>query len=260
MDMVIFLPESEEWRNITDQAVPGIKPYYMVSNHGRVYSNFINRIMLETTNNSGYQTVILSTTNGPKIQLVHRLVLMTFGYIEGCNILDVNHKNTCKGHNWVWNLEWNTRKENMAHAYENNLCKLGEDSNSGKLTNNEVIKICGMLQEGIPINDICLSINNESSKNIKAVIYSILEGVAWQHISKDYNFAKYNKGAFSDCQVKEICGYLQCNSKINYKEIMELLDFDTYLMDNKTFRRYQCAISNIKLRKTFTHISKYYVF
>jgi hypothetical protein len=52
----------------------------------------------------------------------HRLVMINFlGY--DCPSLDVNHIDGNKLNNHITNLEWNTRSENIKHAYDHNLHK-----------------------------------------------------------------------------------------------------------------------------------------
>lgn len=48
---------------------------------------------------------------------VHRCVAETYlPNPHGCEI--VNHRDGCKQHNDVWNLEWCTRRENYSHAVD----------------------------------------------------------------------------------------------------------------------------------------------
>lgn len=52
----------------------------------------------------------------------HRLLMLTFKkYPRHVDRLDVNHKNSKPGDDWLDNLEWSTRTGNLKHAYENGL-------------------------------------------------------------------------------------------------------------------------------------------
>ena len=259
MNIIQYIPE-EVWIPIPHIAVPGVYDIYLISNYGKVYSKTISRCMKETIMNNGYHTVILVTEYGPKVQLVHRLVMLSFSYIIGCENLDVNHLDGNKSHNYIWNLEWATRVENMKHAYDYGLCQLGENSNNGKLTDDQAKLICYNLSIGTPINTIIDIIENTSHNcnNLKAVIYAILERQAWTHISKDYEFKKYISSSYNIDQVKYICEKLQDKTKI--KDIMTGLGIDINSLDEKEFLKYYNAISNIKRRKTHTEISSGYDF
>ena len=51
----------------------------------------------------------------------HRLLCMTFKPITDCFTLEVNHIDGNKLNNSLGNLEWVTKTENLAHAWENGL-------------------------------------------------------------------------------------------------------------------------------------------
>lgn len=54
--------------------------------------------------------------------MLHRIVASTFVYTEGNpEILEVNHLDGIKFHNWTGNVEWSTRLQNQRHAVENDL-------------------------------------------------------------------------------------------------------------------------------------------
>lgn len=124
----------EEWKTI-----PGTGDLYQASTLGRIRS--LDRIIVKLNrwgyvgelkkkgrvlkpwrDCNGYDVVYICDSNGRKAINVHRLVAKT--YIDGAAIgLDVNHKDGIKTNNVPENLEWCSRKENMAHARVTGLCK-----------------------------------------------------------------------------------------------------------------------------------------
>lgn len=169
---IFFFPEDtergEEWRMITRDVVPGIMPYYAVSNYGRVENIFTQQVLKPNTRTNGYQYYCfsadcgkLSTTgkNKQKKANIHRVVMMTFEPVEDMEYLTVNHKNAVKTDNYVnkimpdgsveSNLEWATPKENIRHAEDNNL------RGKNKLTYEDAITIRFLHEtEGLSYSDI----------------------------------------------------------------------------------------------------------
>ncbi len=122
--------------------IKGYDEIYSVSNFGRIFSHERNvsqinsfggitkRIyggyLLKPKNikSTGYQSVCLTKNKKESTILLHRLVAMAF-IPNPESKPEVNHKNGIKTDNQVENLEWNTKKENVRHAYENGLSKSG---------------------------------------------------------------------------------------------------------------------------------------
>lgn len=90
-------------------------PEYRISDQGRVWSEFSNRILRAGLSGSGYLTVSLRTkSNHPITKTVHSLVASSFiGNRKG---LQVNHIDGDKLNNHVSNLELIAHQENMNHA------------------------------------------------------------------------------------------------------------------------------------------------
>jgi hypothetical protein len=109
--------QHEEWKPIA-----GSNGEYHVSSNGRVksYKNGKERILKPGLIGNGYPAVDICTNGKRKIQKIHRLVALAFiPNEEGKG--DVNHKDGNKLNNYVENLEWMTRKENIQHAWDNGL-------------------------------------------------------------------------------------------------------------------------------------------
>lgn len=95
-------------------------PNYAVSSNGRIKNIKTGRILKQNNNSHGYPSVSLFNSNGQKNMKVHRLVAETF-YDCDCDGLDVNHIDGDKRNNFVGNLEWCTRRENVQHAFDTGL-------------------------------------------------------------------------------------------------------------------------------------------
>lgn len=118
----------EEWKDIK-----GYEGLYQVSNLGRIkclpkdvvstkyghVRHYPERIAKTFTRN-GYPSVELSKNGESKKFTVHRLVANAF-INNHENKSQVNHIDGNKLNNHVKNLEWVTARENINHAYQNNL-------------------------------------------------------------------------------------------------------------------------------------------
>ena len=111
---------------------------YQASNLGRIRSRYkynsrsnnnanlsdkykmIKPIQISRTNN--YLKVSLVKNKKAKQIRVHKIIAETF-IDNPYNKLEINHKDGNKHNNKVDNLEWCTTKENIRHAYKNNLMK-----------------------------------------------------------------------------------------------------------------------------------------
>lgn len=193
---------------------------------------------------------------------VHRLVKLVFDYIPGCEDLDIDHKNCVKSNNYLYNLDWVTRKENIIRAHENNLCSIGEDYYKSIFTNEEVHMICKMLSDRTPIRDIANTMSEliypRKYSDMMSTIYSILYKECWNSISKDYIFPSYNDYNFTDEQVKQICECLQ--NDICYDNILINLGYDINNMSSNDIIKLKGTLSHIKNRRYYTDISKDYIF
>lgn len=120
----------EDWR-----AVVGYEGIYSVSSLGRVRrerssrGTCAGRILCGSQQSEGYWRVGLSRHRDQKVRLVHVLVAEAFLGPRpiGC---EVNHINGVKTDNRAENLEWVTRKENIAHSVRTGLAAFGDRNGS----------------------------------------------------------------------------------------------------------------------------------
>lgn len=184
------IPE-EIWVKVTDKIIPGILPIYLVSNYGNVYSENTGRYMYQGTGkDSEYLLVWLSTYYGKSVPiLVSRLVKLCFDYREDHNNLEVHHKDTNPKHNWLWNLEWLTPRDHFEATEYDDIN--GENNPQAKITNEQAMIICKLLEKGHSIPEILEIIKDEINidrNHLYHIVYSIKTRSRWKKISEPYSF------------------------------------------------------------------------
>lgn len=125
-----------------------IKERYEIRRDGTVFSKRMNKPLKGHCLN-GYKRVRLKYNGGYKNFYVHRLVAEC--YVENpLSKKQVNHKDGNKGNNCVENLEWNTSKENINHAWNNLGLKMpkGFDSPNSKMSPSQVEIMRSMRTDG----------------------------------------------------------------------------------------------------------------
>lgn len=253
---IIF--NSEVFKPITIQ---DIAPYYAISNYGTVINTNTNMQLSAALTNDGYLRVSLHTVDGHiKHFLVHRLVMLTFHPISNPDEMQVNHMEGIKIDNRDEHLEWVTGPENIRHAFRTGLNNnIRENHSKAILSNEQVHYICKCLSEGMDFRDIENSID-VISINKRELIRSIYERKSWITISRDYTFYDYGnrRNLFTEDQAKTICELL--SSGHNYLEILTELGYDINSMSKIELQNMNDVISNIRVGRYYSNISKNYTF
>lgn len=105
-------------------------PHIFVDMSGIVYNTKTQRIITGYVKDNGY--VMLTLGKDYKI-LKH--ILVALAWIPNPKGLpEVNHKNLNKQHNYVSNLEWTTRIDNVRHWYTNSHGNRSEHNGMAKLS------------------------------------------------------------------------------------------------------------------------------
>ena len=165
----------ERWLPITDKSVPGVRPYYWISDLGRAFNTNINNFIPQFEDGKrSYLLITLMTNEGNKTKSVHRIVMIEFvGFDPDPQKTEVDHIYGDKYDNSVYSLRWATPSENVISAYDNNLMPSGEDSPLSVLSNEAVKNVCQMMQDGINRNEIYDYLIKNGIKNPGTVFNSI---------------------------------------------------------------------------------------
>lgn len=100
--------------------IVGYEGLYTIDIFGNVTRTKDGKEMSQQKNEFGYMNVSLSKDGKQKQYKVHRLIAQAFIPNPQCKE-QVNHIDGIKNHNVVWNLEWNTSKENINHSVKTGL-------------------------------------------------------------------------------------------------------------------------------------------
>lgn len=108
------------------KVIDGFEGKFKVDTNGVVYFSATNKVVAQNIGKRGYSRVTLLHPGGKVYNFqVHRLVAIAF-IPNPCGKETVNHIDGDKQNNRVENLEWNTRSENMIHAYKHGIIKVSE--------------------------------------------------------------------------------------------------------------------------------------
>ena len=113
------------------------------------------------------------------VKYAHRLVAKYF-ISNTDEKTEVNHIDGNKANNHVSNLEWSTKSENMQHAVLNNLCKIGEESRSAKLSEKTVIAIKRLFRINPKFNKCQIAKKLNVSDT---TIHRIIKNERWKHLT-----------------------------------------------------------------------------
>ena len=247
---------------ITDRVVPNVCNYYMISTNGYVYNRFSKKFLSPGIDSKGYPYVMIYTNvSKRKACRIHRLVLMTFDYFEGCENVIINHKDGNKLNPDISNLEWSTFSDNMIHAYAHNLINMPscENSHMSKHTNEQTHAVCKLLEDRVPVYEIIKKLNVS-----RHFVESILHKVAWRGISDNYNLpspmTNADKRIFSEDQIHLICGFFQNNKRDINMPVATYMRYMLCTMGIDISRSTIESATKIYNRKTCKDISKNYDF
>lgn len=101
--------------NVVFADIPDYEGRYMVTSCGRIWSHKANRFMSPRISEYGYCLIVLTGLEKPKSFRIHRLVAEAF-LPNPVGLEYVNHINADRTCNHVWNLEWISPRDNLAHA------------------------------------------------------------------------------------------------------------------------------------------------
>ena len=254
----------EEWFPLLDFYIPNIMPWYYVSNYGRIYNKATGNIIPQKYKETEYNDVRFSFKDGSaKNFRLHRIVAMVYCW-NGPDFdytREVNHIDGVKGHNWAWNLEWCTHKENIDHCIQTGLMPLGETRNNSVYTDEEVEKICKLISEGNTNAEIVSILGYSlSDKKIFKLIQNIKNGHCWKHISCKYDFSNAkSKNVFTNEMIHAICKYFEYNgTKITYKKILQDIGIDYSDMSEKELDCLNACICNLRTKTSFKEICNQY--
>lgn len=260
--MVLYTPiyyNTEVFVSITNNIAENIEENrYLIGNFGNVFDTKLNSYRAIYTNRDGYCYVSLHTNRGYTSYFLHRLVAKAF--IHGDYSLQVNHMNGIKYNNYSDNLEWVTPRENLIHALNMGLNHRCEDKPNAILTNEEVHKICKMLEDKKNYYEIS-EVLGYNYEDIKDILIDIKRRKSWKTISCNYNFdsdrVSNNRNLTVD-QVRKACEIYESNPKATASVIFKALglEFD----DNKERERMRHVVDSIKEKKAYKDISKNYNF
>ena len=247
-----ILEPGEVLKYITNEIVPNVYPYYMISSSGRVYHRYMESFMSPGLETSGYLFISLMTSFGPKIVQMNRLVLMAFRPIQNPDLYQANHIDGNKLNNHLYNLEWTTRSENQIHAYRTGLHKPSNIT----ISEEQAKEIVELLKTN---HYQCKEIAKIIGVNVN-IVNSIKKKESWKHLTTNLDFNSRLGVKYTDDEIHKLCKYFQDNPK---PDCMNIKDYVLKALIDCGFQDPTSKVETIRrvyTKRHYTRISKYYNF
>lgn len=259
-DWMIFGAQ-ENWVYITEKSVPNIDyNRYIISDFGRVF-DLQRNLRCKEYDFGGYKTVALHRSiGGYQTYLIHRIMMIEFnGFDPDPEKKVVNHKDGTKYCCLLDNLEWTTNSGNAIHAMDTGLFNdYGENARLAKATNEDVLKIMYMLQDGVPLDEVVKYVPDYIDSKL-SWIHSILNG-RWNKLARDNNitFAEYkDRSDRFSVEEKEKIGAMLKNGE-SLEGVVRGLGYDYDNMSNAERRAFKSSVSAIKCGRASSYIAEKY--
>jgi hypothetical protein len=186
----------EKWKQVEDTN-------YEISDLGRLRNKKSGYMMSLNNVKNGYIQAAMTIDGKVKREAIHRLVAKAF--IEnGDEKLTVNHIDGDKTNNKAANLEWMTQKENVNHAFKNNLTK---------------VKVCPIIQLDLDENEIrrfsSFKEIEDEFKYDRSLLIRVCKGrnktaygFKWKYVNEEVNQPDLVEARFSGKPYEEYSNYL----------------------------------------------------
>ena len=202
--LIPYLIASDEvFKPVTEQAIPGVYDYYLISNYGRVYLKYQGKFMSYHLDSKGYWVGTFATTTGSITCRLHRVEKLVFDYIDNPDKYVIDHIDGNRQNMYLFNLEWVTQSENIRRSIE--LAK--------KYPNGIPQFAPQYILEDIQLREVYFG--NPSQKLIKPFTITSYTQKNFNDMKSEYNCQSYstknttNRTIHSDEEVIQICELLQ---------------------------------------------------
>ena len=238
---------------------------YLISNRGANFSTIRNKFNSQIMGSK--QSPYLKGSFGHNKKDIHRAVMQTFEPRDDEKDLVVNHKDSCRQHNY-WdpdpnksNLEWCTQKENVRHAINTGrLNQKGENSCRTNYTNQQADEFCQLMMQGKSSKEIACQYGITYNNAFSHFLTRLRKGESFPDVTSKYpDLDKYrlefnNNIPMSDEDANKI-GYLMSQRKTT-DEIANEMGFD--ITDKKMRKRLISLLSSFRTGQSRPEIKKKY--
>lgn len=166
---------------------PSVKPCYIITDQDEIINTNTKNKLSKIKAKDGYIMVSLMKVGGGTTYLpFHRIKMMAFKPVENMQFLQVNHIDGNKENNNLDNLEWVTAKENIRHAWQNNLSSTeniqGDKSNLCHNSEEQALQVIELLKTNNYTDNEIAKITGTSAKSFVA---RIRRKETWKYLTKD---------------------------------------------------------------------------